>query len=48
MQVLRYPASRYRTIDGCINILEIKINEKLGNDIVIILDSPGIKIANRG
>jgi hypothetical protein len=26
----------------------IKINEKLGNDIVIALDSTGIKLANRG
>ena len=31
-----------------INRLEIKINEKLGNDIVIALDSTGIKVANRG
>ncbi len=31
-----------------INKLEIKINEKLGNDIVIALDSTGIKVANRG
>ena len=31
-----------------INKLEIKINEKLGNDIVIAWDSTGIKVANRG
>ena len=31
-----------------INKLEIKINERLGNDIVIALDSTGIKVANRG
>ena len=31
-----------------INRLEIKINERLGNDIVIALDSTGIKVANRG
>ena len=27
---------------------KIKINEKLGDDIVIALDSTGIKVANRG
>ena len=31
-----------------INKLDIKINEHLGNDIVIALDGPGIKITNRG
>ena len=38
----------YSTISRCINKLEIKINERLGNDIVIALDSTGIKVANRG
>ena len=38
----------YSTISRRINKLEIKINEKLGNDIVIALDSTGIKLANRG
>src|SRR2546423_14471427 len=39
----------YSTISRRINRLEIKINEKLGNDIVIALDSStGIKVANRG
>ena len=38
----------YMTISRRINKLEIKINEKLGNDIVIALDSTGIKVANRG
>jgi hypothetical protein len=38
----------YSTISRRINRLEIKINEKLGNDIVIVLDSTGIKVANRG
>jgi IS5 family transposase len=38
----------YSTISKRINRLEIKINEKSGNDIVIALDSTGIKIANRG
>ena len=38
----------YRTISRRINRLEIKINEKLGNDIVIALDSTGIKVVNRG
>jgi hypothetical protein len=37
----------YSTISRRINRLEI-INEKLGNDIVIALDSTGIKVANRG
>ena len=37
----------YSTISRRINRLEIKINEKLGNDIVIALDST-IKLANRG
>ncbi|MGB0027487.1 MAG: transposase [Nitrososphaeraceae archaeon] len=38
----------YSTISRHINRLDIKINEKLGNDIVIALDSTGIKVANRG
>jgi DDE family transposase len=39
----------YSTISRRINKLEIKINEKLENDIVIALDSStGIKVANRG
>ena len=38
----------YSTISRRINKLEININEKLGNDIVIALDSTGIKVANRG
>ena len=38
----------YSTISRRINRLEIKINERLGNDIVIALDSTGIKVANRG
>ena len=38
----------YSTISRRVNRLEIKINEKLGNDIVIALDSTGIKVANRG
>jgi IS5 family transposase len=38
----------YSTISRRINRLEIKINEKLGNDIVIALDSTGINVANRG
>ena len=50
MQVLKFLAyiPHYRTISRRINKLEIKINEKLGNDIVIALDSTGIKVANRG
>jgi IS5 family transposase len=38
----------YSTISRRINRLEIKINEKFGNDIVIALDSTGVKVANRG
>ena len=34
----------YRTISRRINKFEIKINESLGNDIVIALDSTGIKV----
>ena len=41
-------ASHYSTISRRINRLEIKINEKLGNDIIIALDSTGLKVANRG
>jgi Transposase DDE domain len=37
----------YSTIGRRINRLDIKINERLGNDIVIALDSNGIKVANR-
>ena len=50
MQVLSFLAyiPHYSTISRGINKLEIKINEKLGNDIVIALDSTGIKVANRG
>ena len=45
MQVRKYQAYH---ISRRINRLEIKINEKLGDDIVIALDSTGIKVANRG
>ncbi len=38
----------YSTINRRVNKLNIKINEKIGNDIIIALDSTGIKIANRG
>jgi DDE family transposase len=50
MQVLKYHAYQYSTISRRINRLDIKINERLlGNDdIVIALDSTGIKVANRG
>ena len=50
MQVLNFLAyiPHYSTISRRVNRLEIKINEKLGNDIVIALDSTGIKVANRG
>ena len=36
-------------VETCANKLEIEINdEHVGNDIVIALDSTGIKVANRG
>jgi transposase len=38
----------YSTINRRINKLDIKINERIGNDIVIVLDSTGIKVTNRG
>jgi hypothetical protein len=38
----------YSTISRRVNKLDIKINEKVGNDIVIALDSTGIKVTNRG
>lgn len=38
----------YSTINRRVNKLEIKINERIGNDIVIALDSTGIKVTNRG
>ena len=38
----------YSTISRRLNELNIKIKEKVGNDIVIALDSTGIKVANRG
>ncbi|HXP52061.1 MAG TPA: IS5 family transposase [Bacteroidia bacterium] len=41
-------APHYSTISRRINRLEIKINEKLGNEIIIALDSTGLKVANRG
>ena len=50
MQVQKYRVhtSLQYNISRGINKLEIKINEKIGNDIVIGLDSTGIKVANRG
>jgi IS5 family transposase len=38
----------YSTISRRINKLEIRISKHIGNDIVIALDSTGIKVANRG
>jgi hypothetical protein len=38
----------YSTISRRVSRLDIKINERLGTDIVIALDSTGIKEANRG
>jgi len=48
----RYHASfltDYSTISRRVNKLDIKIDKRIGNDdIVIALDSTGIKVANRG
>jgi hypothetical protein len=39
----------YSTINRRVNKVDVKINEEyLGNDIVIALDSTGIKVTNRG
>src|ERR671923_1357241 len=38
----------YSTISRRINNQDIRISEHVGNDIVIALDSTGIKVANRG
>lgn len=38
----------YSTISRRVNKLAIKINERIGNDIIIALDSTGIKVSNRG
>ncbi len=38
----------YSTINRRVNKLDIKVNENIGNDIVIVLDSTGIKVTNRG
>ena len=35
-------------INRLINKLDIKINERIGNDIVIVLDSIRIKVTNKG
>lgn len=37
----------YSTINIRVNKLDIKINKRIGNDIVIVLDSTGIKVTNR-
>lgn len=38
----------YSTINRRVNKLDIKTNERIGNDIIIVLDSTGIKVTNRG
>lgn len=38
----------YSTINRRVNRLDIEINQHVGNEIVIALDSTGIKVANRG
>jgi hypothetical protein len=37
----------YSTINRRVNRLDIKINERIGKDIIIVLDSTGIKVTNR-
>jgi Transposase DDE domain len=37
----------YSTINRRVNKLDIKINKRIRNDIVIVLDSTGIKVTNR-
>lgn len=37
----------YSTINRRVNKLDIRINKRIGNDIVIVLDSTGIKVTNR-
>jgi tmRNA-binding protein len=36
----------YSTINRRVNKLDIKINERIGNDIIILLDSTGIQVTN--
>jgi IS5 family transposase len=38
----------YSTISRRVNKVDIKIDKRIGNDIVIALHSTGIKVANRG
>jgi DDE family transposase len=38
----------YSTINRRVNKLDIRINKRIGNDIVIVLDSTGVKVTNRG
>jgi hypothetical protein len=38
----------YSTINRRVNKLDIRISKRIGNDIVIVLDSTGIKVTNRG
>ena len=38
----------YSTINRRVNKLDIQINDKVGNDIIIAIDSTGIKVSNRG
>ena len=43
----KYHAYQIIVISRRINRLNIQINERLGNDVVIALDSTGIKVDNR-
>ena len=38
----------YSTIQRRVNKLHVKLNQKVGDDVVIAIDSTGIKVANRG
>jgi hypothetical protein len=48
MRVKKFHAYQIIVISRRINRLDIQINERLGNDVVIALDSTGIKVDNRG
>ena len=38
----------YSTIQRRVNKPDVKISQKVGDDVVIAIDSTGIKVANRG
>jgi hypothetical protein len=50
MQVIKYRQfqTTVQYTDVSISLIDIKINERIGNDIVLVLDSTGIGVTNRG